>query len=101
MRIPLFCCVFIREVPMTAKNGKSDGISSKGRLPFSLRSDGTAHYANYAVCNASCSPQALKKSTLNETFTSDVYVLFSVPAATQPVQLAYTGAVPPIVMSST
>ena len=63
--------------------------------------DGTAYYANYAVCNTGCSAQALKNNALNETFTSDVYVLFSVPTATQPAQVAYTGATPPIVMSST
>jgi hypothetical protein len=63
--------------------------------------DGTAYYANYAVCNTGCSAQALKNSALNETFTSDLYVLFSVPSATQPTQIAYTGATPPIVMSAT
>ena len=63
--------------------------------------DSTAHYPNFAVCNAGCSAQALSNRTLNETFTSDMYVLFSVPSATQPVQIAYTGATPPIVMSST
>ena len=63
--------------------------------------DGTAYYANYAVCNTGCSAQALKNRALNETFTSDLYVLFSVPTATQPIQIAYTGATPPIVMSST
>ena len=62
--------------------------------------DGTAYYANYAVCNAGCSAQALAGSALNETFSSDVYVLFSVPSATQPMQIAYTGATPPIVMST-
>jgi hypothetical protein len=64
--------------------------------------DGTAHYANYAVCNTGCSAQALKNRTLNESFTSDIYVLFSVPtAAAQPTQLVYTAANPPIVLSST
>lgn len=63
--------------------------------------DGTAYYANYAVCNAGCSAQALAGRALNENFTSDVYVLFSVPSAAQPTQIAYTGANPPIVMSST
>jgi hypothetical protein len=62
--------------------------------------DGTAYYANYAVCNAGCSAQALENRTLNETFTSNVYVLFSVPSATEPVEIVYTGATPPIVMSS-
>ncbi len=63
--------------------------------------DGTAYYANYAVCNTGCSAQALASRALNETFTNDVYVLFSVPTATQPMQIAYTGSTPPIVMSST
>jgi hypothetical protein len=63
--------------------------------------DGTAYYANYAVCNAGCSAQALAGRALNENFTSDMYVLFSVASATQPIQIAYTGANPPIVMSST
>jgi hypothetical protein len=64
--------------------------------------DGAAHYANYAVCNTGCSAQALKNRTLNESFTSNIYVLFSVPtAAAQPTQLVYTAANPPIVLSST
>lgn len=63
--------------------------------------DGTACPANYAVCNSGSSAQALKNMTLNETFTSDLYVLFSVPSAAQPMQIAYTGATPPIVMSLT
>ncbi len=63
--------------------------------------DGTAYYANYAVCNTGCSVQALANRTLNATFTSDMFVLFSVPTGTQPTQIAYTGATPPIVMSST
>ena len=62
--------------------------------------DGTAYYANYAVCNTGCSAQALVSRAINETFASDVYMLFSVPTVTQPTQLAYTGAAPPIVMSS-
>ncbi len=77
------------------------------KIPFDygdfvlIARDGTAYYANYAVCNKGCSAQALQNSALNETFASDVYVLFSVPTATQPVQIAYTGANPPIVLSST
>lgn len=63
--------------------------------------DGTAYYANYAVCSKGCSAQALTNGVLGETFTSDLYVLFSVPSATQPIEIAYTGASPPIVMSST
>jgi hypothetical protein len=63
--------------------------------------DGTAYYASYAVCNSGCSAQALANSTLSETFTSDMFVLFSVPTGAQPTQIAYTGATPPIVMSLT
>jgi hypothetical protein len=77
------------------------------KIPFDygdfvlIARDGTAYYANVAVCNTGCNAQALKNSTLNESFTSDMYVLFSVPTATQPIQIAYTGANPPIVLSST
>jgi hypothetical protein len=76
-------------------------------IPFSygyfvlIARDGTAYYANYAVCSTGCSAQALKNRALNESFSSDVYVLFSVPSATQATAIAYTGANPPIVMSST
>jgi hypothetical protein len=63
--------------------------------------DGTAYYANFAVCSKSCSAQALTNGVLGETFTSDLHVLFSVPSATQPIEIVYTGASPPIVMSST
>jgi len=62
--------------------------------------DGSSYYANYAVCNVGCSAQALSNRTLNQGFSSDMYVLFSVPTSTQPAQIAYTGANPPIVMSS-
>ncbi len=77
----------------------------QGTVPFTygafvlLSHDGTAYYSNYAVCNGGCSAQALAARTLNENFTSDVYVLFSVPAATQPAKLVYTASSPPIVMS--
>ncbi len=63
--------------------------------------DGTAYYTSYAVCNTGCSAQALVNRTLNATFTSDMLVLFSVPTGTQPTQMVYTGASPPIVMAST
>ena len=58
-----------------------------------------AYYANYAVCSGDCSAQALKARTLNENFTSDLYVLFSVPAGTQPTKLVYTASSPPIVIT--
>lgn len=65
-----------------------------------IASNDTAYYANYAVCNGGCSVQALDNHALSEAFTSDVYVLFSVPSAAQPTQVAYTGANPPIVIST-
>ena len=77
------------------------------KIPFDygdfvlIARDGAAYYANVAVCNTGCNAQALKTSALNDSFTSDMYVLFSVPTAAQPVKLAYTGANPPIVMAST
>jgi hypothetical protein len=76
------------------------------QIPFThaafalLTPDGTAYYANYAVCGKSCAAQALENRTLNETFSSDVYVLFSVPAGTHAEKIVYTASNPPIVMSS-
>ena len=79
----------------------------QAQIPFThaafvlVTPDGTAYYANYAVCSKNCAAQALKNRTLNETFSSDVYVLFSVPAGTSDVKLVYTASDPPIVMSPT
>ena len=66
---------------------------------FVLVSQNDAYYPNYAVCSSNCSAQALKARTLNENFTSDLYVLFSVPAGTQPTKLVYTASSPPIVIT--
>ena len=60
----------------------------------------TAYYANYAVCNDNCSP-ALENRTLSAGFTSDLYVLFSVPEGTNADNIVYTTSEPPIVMSLT
>jgi hypothetical protein len=59
--------------------------------------DGSAYYANYAVCNRSCSAAALRNLTLPESFASDLYVLFSVPATAHAAKLVYASS-PPIVM---
>jgi len=76
------------------------------QVPFSyaalalLTSNGTAYYANYPACNANCSAQALDNQTLNAGFSSDLYVLFSVPAGTSAAELVYTTSNPVIVMSA-
>jgi Domain of unknown function (DUF4352) len=78
----------------------------QAQIPFThaafvlLTPNNTAYYANYAVCSRSCAAQALDNRTLNETFSSDVYVLFSVPAGTHGEKIVYTASNPPIVMSS-
>ncbi|MGZ4847695.1 MAG: hypothetical protein ACXV3E_07930, partial [Halobacteriota archaeon] len=59
--------------------------------------NGSAYHANYAVCNSSCSAAALRNRTLPESFASDLYVLFSVPATADAAQLVYASS-PPIVM---
>ena len=65
-----------------------------------LTPNNTAYYANYAVCNKCCSP-ALENRTLSACFTSDLYVLFSVPAGTDADKVVYTASNPPIVMTLT
>jgi hypothetical protein len=54
--------------------------------------DGSAYYANYAVCNGSCSAAAVMGQTLPESFASDLYVLFSVPTTADAAKLVYTSS---------
>ena len=63
-----------------------------------LTPNNTAYYANIAVCNESCS-HALENRTLSAGFTSDLYVLFSVPEGADVDKVVYTTSNPPIVMS--
>jgi Domain of unknown function (DUF4352) len=76
-------------------------------VPFSyaalalLAANSTAYYANYPACNANCSAQALDNQTLNAGFSSDLYVIFSVPEGTSAAKLVYTASNPVIVMSAT
>lgn len=76
------------------------------QVPFSywgfalLTSNNSAFYANYAVCSSSCGAQALLNQTLNAGFSSDLLVLFSVPAGTQAQKVVYTTSNPVIVMST-
>jgi FlaG/FlaF family flagellin (archaellin) len=64
-----------------------------------LTANNTAYYSNYAVCNQNCS-RALENRTLSAGFTSDLYVLFAVPAGTTADKVVYTTSNPPIVMSA-
>jgi hypothetical protein len=59
--------------------------------------DGSAYYANYAICEHGCASDALKNRTLPESFASELYVLFSVPATADTAQLVYASS-PPIVI---
>ena len=59
--------------------------------------DGSAYYANWAVCNNGCTAAALKNRALPESFTSNLYVLFSVPTGADAAQLVYAAS-PPIVI---
>jgi len=76
------------------------------QVPFSygafvlLTPNNTAYYANYAECNRGCVQQALQNQTLNAGFSSDLYVLFSVPAGTNVQRIVYTTSNPVIVMSA-
>jgi hypothetical protein len=60
--------------------------------------DGSAYYANYAVCDHSCAAAALRNRTLPESFASDLYVLFSVPTTADAAKLVYASS-PPIVLN--
>ena len=64
-----------------------------------LTPNNTAYYANFAVCSANCS-QALQNRTLSTGFSSNFYVLFSVPTGTHADKIVYTASNPVIVMSA-
>jgi hypothetical protein len=64
-----------------------------------LTPNNNAFYANAAVCSASCS-HALENRTLSAGFTSNLYVLFSVPEGANVKEVVYTTSAPPIVLST-
>ena len=82
---------------ITVTNARSAAVPFTYTDFFIVGRDGSAYYANYAVCNSSCSAAALKNRTLPESFASDLYVLFSVPATADAAKLVYASS-PPIVM---
>jgi hypothetical protein len=65
---------------------------------FVIARDNHTYYANYAVCDTGCSASALRSRTLSAGFSSDLYVLFSLPTNADPVKLVYTSD-PPLVMA--
>ena len=84
-------------VNITVTNARSSAVPFTYTDFFIVGRDGSAYYANYAVCNGGCSAAALMNQTLPESFASDLYVLFSVPTTAQPVKLVYASS-PPVVM---
>jgi len=83
---------------ITVKNLKSTAVHFSDTAFAVLTANNTAYYSNYAVCNQNCS-RALENRTLSAGFTSDLYVLFAVPAGTTADKVVYTTSNPPIVMS--
>jgi hypothetical protein len=65
---------------------------------FIVAKDGRTYYANYAVCSAYCTANVLKSRTLSDNYTSDLYLLFSMPATSEATKLVYASN-PPIVMT--
>ena len=84
---------------VTVKNLKSTAVHFSDTAFAVLTANNTAYYSNYAVCNQNCS-RALENRTLSAGFTSDLYVLFAVPAGTTADKVVYTTSNPPIVMSA-
>ena len=84
---------------VTVKNVKSTAVHFSDTAFAVLTANNTAYYSNYAVCNQNCS-HALENRTLSAGFTSDLYVLFAVPAGTTADKVVYTTSNPPIVMSA-
>lgn len=84
-------------VNVTVTNTQRAPVSFSYTDFFIVSRDGRVYYANYAVCDRSCSAAALKNRTLNASFVSDLYVLFSVPTTAEPAKLVYASS-PPIVV---
>jgi hypothetical protein len=82
---------------ITVMNARSAAVAFSYTDFVIVGRDSSAHYANWAVCNRSCSAAALQNRTLPESFASDLYVLFSVPATADAAKLVYASS-PPIVM---
>jgi hypothetical protein len=56
---------------------------------FLVDTQGTTYYANFAVCDRSCSAEVLHNSTLSGSYTTDLYVLFAVPTTAEVSKLVY------------
>lgn len=87
-------------VNITVTNARSAAVPFTYTDFLIVGRGGSAYYANYAVCNTSCSAAALRNRTLPESFASALYVLFSVPATADAAKLVYASS-PPIVMDLT
>jgi len=107
MPVLLYCC------SLNPSRGDANLVANvtvtnvhNATAPFSfgafvlVAQDGTAYYPNYVVCGSACTAQVDAKA-LNQTFSSNLYVLFSVPEAMHPVKLVYTASSPPIVLATT
>jgi hypothetical protein len=86
---------------VTVTNTKSTSVPFSFTPFLLLTPDNTVYYSNYAVCGYNCTKQALLNRTLDARFSSDLYVLFSVPAGTNAQKVVYTTSNPVIVMSAT
>ena len=100
MPVLLYCC------SLNPSPGETNLVANvtvtnvhNATAPFSfgdfvlVSSDGTAYYPNYVVCGSTCTAQVAAKA-LNETFASNLYVLFSVPEAMHPAKLVWTASDP-------
>jgi hypothetical protein len=84
---------------VTVRNLRSTDVHFSDTAFAVLSANNTAYYSDYAVCNQNCS-RALENRTLSAGFTSDLYVLFAVPAGVNADKVVYTASNPPIVMSA-
>lgn len=85
---------------ITLTNARSAAVPFTYTVFVIVGRDGSAYYANYAVCDQGCAAAALRNQTLPASFASDLYVLFSVPATADAAHLVYTSS-PPIVIDLT
>ncbi len=75
---------------LTVTNVQREPVAFHYTDLFLVTQNGSAYYANYAVCDANCSAQALKERTLPAGASYVTYVLFSVPVAAHCDRLVYS-----------
>ena len=76
-------------VNVTVANVQREPVPFSYTRFFLVDARGATYYANFAVCDRSCSAEVLHNSTLSGSYATGLYVLFAVPTTAQASKLVY------------